>query len=248
MDVNIRDKRGEDALVIILAIGAAIIAGVIIFGIFPGIFLTSIINYFFYFTTGQLWGLSIVLSLAVLFYLKNKYSEWQIAFTKYAIVATVTGCLIGFSALFIKYNFSVRTVMRMFDSHNKIPYNKLTAPSEVTDEILGRYVGDCQNLTLNKKGEVILRIFSVNSKTDSVSALIEWSGGLSGYNSLTGTLKNNKINLFTEPSDENGFFKVNIVGDFLKGKTNCKYKIAMYEDNEEQEGEFSAQNIGPEEE
>jgi hypothetical protein len=241
MDVNIHDKRGQDVIVGVLGILGAIIAGIVLFGLIPGVLITSVLNYFVYLSIGQLWGLSILFSAIFLFVLKGKQKDWTQTLKQYAIFATITGCLLGLSALFFKYNFPTRTVLRMFDS--RIPYKYLTAPSEINKQIKGTYFGESHNNTYNSKGEIELRIFSVNSTTDSVYADIEWSRGLQGYSKLIGTLKNGQLRLSTRPSDKNDPFTTEINGELKDGKTNCTYLIKHENNLDPQEGNFSGRNI-----
>ncbi len=243
MDVNIRDKRGEDAIVAVLGVAAAIIGGILFFGLIPGVLLTSIVNYFIYLTIGQLWGLSLILSGMVLFVIKNKYKDWQTSFKRYAIVATITGCILGLSALLIKYNFPVRTVMRMFNSQDGIPYKNLTAPSEISTNLIGEYGGEAYNVTYNLKGDVTVEIYNVNTNTDSVRASVTWTNGLDGHNKLSGTLKNKSLNLFSIPSDNDEDYDVVILGKVENGKIDCSYKIQWRTKKEVEEGNFKATNI-----
>jgi hypothetical protein len=243
MDVNIHDKRGQDAIAAVLGVLAAIIGGIVLFGLIPGVMITSILNYFISFSMEQLWGLSILFSTIVLIALKKKYKDWTLTFKRYAIFAAITGCLLGLSTLFFKYNFPVRTVMRMFDSNGDIPFKYLTAPSEINKQLTGTYAGESHNKTYNSKGEVKLRIFRVNTETDSVDANIEWSKGLSGFNRLRGTLKNGQLKLFTISSDRNEPFTTEIIGELKDGKTKCSYTIKYDDKDEVQEGVFTARNI-----
>jgi hypothetical protein len=245
MDVNIYDKRGEDP-VATLGVFAVIIAGVVLFGLIPGVLITSILNYFISFSIGQLWGFSIIFSSIFFFALKSKHKDWTLVFKQYAIIAAIASCLLGLSALFFKYNFSVRTVLRMFN--NSIPFKHLTAPSETNKGLTGTYAGESHNKTYNNNGEVELRIFRVNAATDSVDADIEWSNGLSGFNKLRGTLKNGQLKLFTIPSERNDQFSTEIYGELKDGKTNCTYVIKYSNTKENQEGVFSGRNIKKEDE
>lgn len=243
MDVNIRDKRGDDAIIAVLGIMAAVIAGIVLFGLIPGVLITAVLNYFISFSIGQLWGLSIIFSLLFLFLLKFKFRDWTLTFKRYAIFSAIMGCLFGLSVLFIKYNFPARTVLRMFDEKSSIPFKYLTAPSEVNKELTGTYAGESLNKTYNTKGQVELHIFRVNTETDSVDANIEWSDGLSGFNRLRGTLKNNRIRLFTVPSDNNDPFNLEIIGELKNGKTKCTYSLKFDNNDEVQKGEFDGRNI-----
>ena len=243
MDVNIHDKRGQEAIVTVLAVIAAVAGGILVFGLIPGVLVTSVLNYFFRFTNGQLWGLSLLFSVGILFLVRRRSRTWTQAVKRYVTGASIAGVLVILFALFFNYNFSARTIVRMFNVHSKIPYKYLTAPSEVRSELPGLYAGESYNKTYNSKGEVELTLFDVNTTTDSLYADVQWTHGLSGYNKLRGTLKNGHLTLRTIPYNGNNAFTAELAGEVKDGKVVCTYVIRHDNDGEVQEGNFSGLNI-----
>lgn len=128
--VIINDERGKAGIEMILAILAAIIIGFVVCGLAPGIFITSIIDWFVGLQAKTAWGFSIVNSI-LMYILCRKYSHHFTnlgATISYAILAVSAAFLIFLSVLFFDAPFPARTLVRMFGKSVDDKYE--TSPGE----------------------------------------------------------------------------------------------------------------------
>lgn len=162
--INLGNKDSSD----IVMWGLIIATLFITIWISPGILVASIIDFFKYLTIGQTWGISIIVSLLLFFWLKTKGESWISAMKKHAAISIVSACIILLGFLFLQYPMPVRSLFKMFNYHTDIPVSYKTSPGETkyfaslhktanvnSNDIVGEWYGTNAKMIFNETGELI---------------------------------------------------------------------------------------------